>query len=332
MLQTRRPSQQAIEKTHPSRSLYCKTHSGFLSATPLDYNHTMLFRRPPSLLVLRSVCLAALFLLLFFSASAQKTPPSPSGRILLLPQTIVSGERATLAVLDANGRLTPRAAVVFSNGDRLITDATGRALFAAPLDPGVILGSIVGREGHIPVTILSPEETAAAAIEVASVPKIASLADRFEITGRGFCGDADANQITVSGEPAFVLASSPTSLVVLPPPDLQPGRASIDISCAKRNGPPLEIVFVALTLEADSSPLAPGVHRQLTVRVRGTRDKITLEARNLAPDIAELTGGNPIKAPSSGGAENLAHFEVVGRKRGSFMISIRLLTSVPRQH
>jgi hypothetical protein len=292
----------------------------------------MLVRRPPPLLVPRSLCLAAAFLALFFSTSAQKSPPSSAGRILLLPRTIISGERATLAVLDANGRLTPRAAVVFSNGDRLITDATGRALFVAPLNPGVIRGSIAGREGHIPVTILSPEETAAAAIQVTSVPKIASLADRFEITGRGFCGDADANQITVSGDPAFVLASSPTSLVVLPPPDLQPGRASVDISCAKRNGPPLEIVFVALTLEADSSPLAPGVHRQLTVRVRGTRDKVTLEAKNLAPDIAELQGGNPLQSSSSGGWENLAHFEIVGRKRGSFMISIRLLSSTPRPH
>jgi hypothetical protein len=289
----------------------------------------MLFRRPPSKLLQRSLYLAAAFLTFFYPASAQKSPPSLAGRILLLPRTIISGERATLAVLDANGRLTPRAAVVFSNGDRLITDATGRALFVAPLNPGVILGSIAGREAHIPVTILSPEETAPAAIQVTSVPKIASLADRFEITGRGFCGDADANQITVSGEPAFVLASSPTSLVVLPPPDLQPGRASVDISCAKRNGPPLEIVFVALTLEADSSPLAPGVHRQLTVRVRGTKDKVTLEAKNLASDIAELTGGNPLRASSSGGSENLAHFEVVGRKRGSFMISIRLLNSTP---
>ena len=122
-----------------------------------------------------------------------------------------------------------------------------------------------------------------------------------------------------------MLASSRTSLVVLPPADLEPGRASVDISCAKRYGPPLEVVFVALSLEADSSPLTPGVHRQLTVHVRGTRDKVTLEARNLAPDIAELTGGNPLQSSSSGGWENAAHFEIVGRKRGSFQISIRML-------
>lgn len=292
----------------------------------------MLFRRPPSLLVLRCLCLAAALSPLFFALSAQKSPPPSAGRILLLPRSIVVGDRATLSVLDVNGRLTPSAAVNFSNGDRLTTDATGRALFVAPLTPGVIFGSIVGHEGRVPVTILPPGESATNAIQVQSIPKIASITDRFEIAGLGFCGDADANQITVSGDPAFVLASSPTSLVVLPPTDLQPGRASVDISCAKRNGPPLEIVFVALTLEADSSPLTPGMHRQLTVRVRGTITKVGLEARNLAPDTADLTGGNPARASSSGGLENLARFEVVGRKRGNFLISIRLLSSTPRQH
>ncbi len=292
----------------------------------------MAFRRLPSQFVFRCVCLASVFVPGFSDTSAQKVAPPPAGRILLLPRTIVSGDRATLAVLDANGRLTPNAIVTFSNGDRVTTDATGRALFVAPLTPGVISGAIAGHGGRVPVTILPPGETAESAIQVSSIGKIASITDRFEIAGRGFCGDADANQITVSGYPAFVLASSPTSLVVLPPTDLQPGRASVDLSCAKRNGPPLEVVFVALTLEADSSPLTPGAHRQLTVRVRGTTTKIGLEAKNLAPDIADLTGGNPLRAPSSGGTENLAHFEVVGRKRGNFLISIRLLNSPPRSY
>jgi hypothetical protein len=64
--------------------------------------------------------------------------------------------------------------------------------------------------------------------------------------------------------------------------------------------------------------------------VRGTTTKIGLEAKNLTPDIADLTGGDSARASSSGGAENLAHFEVVGRKLGNFTISIRLLSSVPR--
>ncbi len=292
----------------------------------------MPFRRAPFLIVLRYLSLTAASLPLFFSASAQKPQRSSNGRTLLLPRTIVSGDRATLAVLDANGRLTPRASVTFSNGDSLTTDATGRALFVAPLTPGVIQGSIAGRSARVPVTILPTSETTSGPIQVDSIPSISSLTDRFEITGRGFCGDADANQLTISGNPAFVLASSPTALVVLPPADLQPGRASVDISCAKRNAPPLEVVFLALTLEADSSPLKPGVVRQLTVHVTGTRDKVTLEAKNLAPEIAELSGGNPLRISSSGGVENAAHFEIVGRKHGSFQIAIRLVNSTPHAH
>ena len=262
-------------------------------------------------------------------SQAQHPAPKASGaRILLLPRRIVSGERATLAVLDVNGRLTPGVTVNFSNGDRLTTDATGRALFVAPLNAGVIFGSIAGRTGRVTTAIVSPSEAASASMEVSSVPRVASLSDRFEILGRGFCGDADANQVSIAGQPAIVLASSPAALMVLPPTELQPGAAAVEVTCAKRQSPPFSVTFVGLELEADSSVLKPGEHRVLTVRARGTTAKIALEARNLAPDIAELSGGNPVRASSSGDAENLAKFEVVGRKNGSFLIAIRLVPSL----
>jgi hypothetical protein len=267
-----------------------------------------------------------------YSQAQQPAPATSRARILLLPRQIVSGERATLAVLDVNGRPTPGVTVNFSNGDRLTTDATGRALFVAPLNPGVIFGSIAGRTGRVATAILSPGEAASASMEISSVPQVASLSDRFEIFGKGFCGDADANQVNLAGQPAIVLASSPTALVVLPPTELQPGIAAVEVSCAKRQSPPFSVTFVGLELEADSSPLKPGEHRMLTVRVRGIVAKIALEARNLAPDVAELSGGNPARASSSGGAENLARFEVVGRKNGSFLISIRLVPSSGPPH
>src|SRR5262245_7583052 len=92
-------------------------------------------------------CLVAVLVLPH--AAAQQGPPAAAGRILLLPHRIVSGERATLAVLDANGRLTPGVAVSFSNGDKFTTDATGRALFVAPLNPGVVSVSIAGRTNRV---------------------------------------------------------------------------------------------------------------------------------------------------------------------------------------
>jgi hypothetical protein len=286
------------------------------------YNPLMSFRRS----CFPAAILSAAGCLFLGAALAQQAPSASGARILLVPRRIVSGERATLAVLDANGRLTPGVKVNFSNGDRLTTDTTGRSLFVAPLTPGVIFASIEGRPGRIPTAVLTAAEGASPAIEVSSAPRFASFRDRFELTGHGFCGDADANQVTIGGKAALVLASSPSSLIVLPSNDLEPGPAVVEVSCAKRSAPPFMITLVGLQLEADSSPLAPAEHRMLTVHAHGTTSKVGLEARNLAPDVAELAGGNPVRLSTSGGNKNFAQFEITGRKRGSFLISIRLLS------
>jgi hypothetical protein len=252
---------------------------------------------------------------------------------LLLPRRVVSGERATLAVLDVNGRLTPGVTVNFSNGDQLTTDATGRSLFVAPLTPGVVFGTIAGRVGRVTMVVITASESGnTSSIAVTSVPRIATLTDRFEISGAGFCGEADANQVTIGGQKALVLASSPASLTILPPAESAVGPQQVEITCAKRGAASFLTTLVSLGLEADSSPLAPGEHRTLTVRVRGTKTKVGLEAHNLAPDFAELSGGTLVRLFSSGGAGNLAHFEILGRKRGSFLISIRLIASAAAPH
>jgi hypothetical protein len=200
----------------------------------------------------------------------------------------------------------------------------------APLNPGVVFASLAGRAGQVATTILTPAEAASSSMEISSVPAVISLADRFEISGRGFCGDADANQVTIAGQRALVLASSPTSLLVLPPVEMKSGAAAVQISCAKQSAPAFLATFVALELNADSSPLKPGEHRILSVQVRGTISQIVLEARNLGPDVAELAGGNVVRRSTSGGANNVARFELVGRKRGSFLVSIRLAPRVRR--
>lgn len=269
--------------------------------------------------------LGSVWLTAVAGAAPQQAPPATAARILLLPRQIVSGETATLAVLDVNGRLTPGVTVSFSNGDTIVTNATGRARFVAPLNAGVIYATIATRPTRVYTTILSPTEASSITLRIDSVPRFASLADRFELGGRGFCGEADANNVRVGGKPALVLAASPTTLIVLPPSDADTGPAGVEVSCATRSATAVSITFLALALEADSSPLSPGEHRTLTVRVTGTKVRVPLEARNLSPEITELTGGNPAKASSSGGAENAAQFDLVGRVRGNFLISVRLL-------
>ncbi len=277
----------------------------------------------------------ALFLLLLpFAASsrAQEAPSASGARILLLPKKLVSGERATLAVLDVNGRLTPGVTVEFSNGEKFKTDATGRALFVAPLNTEKIYAAIQGRPGRVSTTVVTAADSPLASQDVLLVPRIASLSDRMEIIGHGFCGDADANHVTIGGLPGLVLASSPAYLAVLPPTDMDPGPAQVQVSCAQRSSPAFTVVFVALDLDASSAPLAPGEHRTLTVRVKGTTAKVTLEARNLAPEVADMQGGTTVRALSAGGADNVARFELQGKQRGSFVISIRLATPAAAPH
>src|ERR1700680_4754412 len=92
----------------------------------------------------RAVVFPSLCALLFACAAIAQQAPNPAGaRILLLPRRIVSGERATLAVLDVNGRLTPGVTVAFSNGDRVTTDQSGGALVVAPLNPGALFVAFV---------------------------------------------------------------------------------------------------------------------------------------------------------------------------------------------
>jgi len=242
-----------------------------------------------------------------------------------MPRKLVTGERATLAVLDGNGRLTPGVDVQFSDGEKVTTDATGRALFVAALNPGTLSAAIAGRTGRVSSAILSPPSLPASLEVVTAAPGVASLSDRFELAGAGFCGDADANQVSIAGLPGLVLASSPASLAILPPSQLEPGPAQIKVSCGQKAARPFTVVFVSLELEARSGSLAPGERRSLVVRVRGSTAKVSLEARNLSREVADLTGGAAVRATSGGGADNTAQFEVVGKKRGDFAITIRLL-------
>jgi hypothetical protein len=275
------------------------------------------------------VLVFALIAALSAFAENPSAPLAKNARILLLPRKMISGNRITLAVLDVNGRLTPGVTVAFSNGDRVITGSTGRGAFVAPLTTGVLYATIQGRAGRINTMVLPATTDTSSSLSMQG-PHFASLSDRFELQGHGFCGDADKNVVQVNGRPALVLASSSESLTVLPPEDLDPGPADVTVACNRAPASAARIIFLSLSLEADSSPLQPGQQRTLSVRVAGSEEKVMLEARNLAPDIAELAGGNPARGISSGGAENFARFPLTGKQRGNILVSIRLVPSAIR--
>ena len=260
---------------------------------------------------------------------AQQVPLAKNARILLVPRKMITGDRTTLAALDMNGRLTPGVTIAFSNGDHVTTNSTGRGVFVAPLTPGVLYATIQGRPGRIPTLIIPPPADRSDS-QAMQGPHFASLSDRFELQGHGFCGDADKNVVQVNGRAAFVLAASSEAMTVLPPEELDAGPAEVSVSCNKNAASWARVTFLSLSLEADNSPLQPGQKRTLTVRIGGTPEKAMLEARNLAPEVADLAGGNPARVTSSGGTENLAQFPLTGKKHGNILVSIRLLPGAVR--
>ena len=277
----------------------------------------------------RTVVLLFTGIALPYSVVGQPAPSAKNARILLLPRKMVSGDRTTLAVLDFGGRLTPNVTVAFSNGDHVTTNSTGRATFVAPLTQGVLYATIQGRAGRVQTEVIAASANQGPT-RIDRAPHFASLSDRFELQGHGFCGDADKNVVQINGQPSLVLASSSESLAVLPPADLDPGPAEVSVSCNKSDAGWTRIVLLALSLEADTSPLKAGQKRTLSVRISGTTERVTLEARNLAPEVAALDGGNPARTTSSGGAQNLAVFPLTGKQHGNILVSIRLLAGVVR--
>ncbi len=279
---------------------------------------------------LRSIAISVLLAAsLATVANGQHEPAAKNARILLLPRKMVSGDRATLAVLDVNGRLTPGVTIAFSNGDHVTTNATGRGIFVAPLTQGVLFANIQGRPGRVH-TVVEAASANGNAAEIIQAPHFASLSDRFEMQGHGFCGDADKNVVQINGQPALVLAASSESMTVLPPEDLDAGPADVSVACNHGQAGLAHIALLSLSLEADHSPMQPGGKRTLRVRIAGSQEKVMLEARNLAPEVAELDGGNPARAISSGGAENAAVFPLTGKQRGNVLVSIRLLPGAVR--
>ncbi len=257
-------------------------------------------------------------------ARAQVVPRESAGAIVL-PRKLVAGKRATLALLDAEGRLKPRAVVEFTGGGRVTTDETGRATFTAPAEPGVLLAHLSGGALEASTAVVAPPENAPDGVQVLEYPHVVSFHDRFAIDGWGFRGDAETDHVLLGDQPALVLAASPVSLVVLPGPKSVVGPTQLVIEVGGRSPGPVPLTLVSLEMVPPGKALAAGEKANLTVRVQGSAQRLVLEARNLTPDIVDLPRGNFARVTTRGGAENTATIEMVGLRTGDFSISVHLV-------
>jgi len=269
--------------------------------------------------------LPALCFLAVSTAFAQA--PAPSSTIIL-PQQLVAGQPATLAVLASDGRLAAGVDVEFSGGKRVTTDATGRAAFRAPDAPGVMIARLAGASVSATATVVAAAGEAAEGVQVLQSPRLVMLGEPFGIRGTGFRGEADANRVHVNDKPAAVLAASPAALVVLPASGTSPGLAQFVVEVQGRSPGPVPIRLVAVDLVFEKGRLATGEKAPLAVRVRGSEQPLELEICNVTPGVVRLTNGDVQRVHTGGGPENAARVEMEGVRAGDFSISARLVPAV----
>jgi hypothetical protein len=260
--------------------------------------------------------------------------PAHAPGTIVLPEKIVAGAPATLAVLDAGGRLVPGAAVELSPGAEVTTDATGRAAFSAPGLPGVLSARQKDNEAVFTVPVISlPKESSdtesagAGTPAPASLvfPRIVALGARCVLQGSGFRGDASGDRVLFGDEPALVLAASPVSLVVLPNPRTSLGVVSLAVQAGSRPLGSKPVTVVSLSVTGPAKPLAAGEMGTLTVRVSGSTERLVVEVRNLSPEVIKIPRGDPARVATSGGEPNAATVLVAGVKPGDYAVSARIV-------
>jgi hypothetical protein len=264
------------------------------------------------------LCIAACVL-----PAAQVPPPRESrAGTIVLPPRLAARQLATLAVLDADGRLVPGATVELPGGKKVTTNQTGRATFTAPAAASAFLAKFP--DGSVMTAAANVKTVPASGIEVTQVLSFVSLRDRFVVRGHGFRGDADANHVTLGGEAALVLASSPESLVLLPSPKTPPGPAkvAIEVAGAATAAP---VTVVAFEFSPGEQPVALETKSRLLVRAIGTDRPLAIEVRNLSPGTVHFLSGDHERLKTLGGEENAAAFDVQGVVPGGFSFAVRLL-------
>lgn len=274
----------------------------------------------------RGLIFALVVALSFFTGSAAVAQNS-AGASIVLAGKLLAGGRATLAVLDAEGRLAPGVEVEFSGGRRKATDATGRLTFQVPGVLGILRVSLSGQTANASATVLEPPQENTDALQILDVRRLVTIGEQFSISGVGFSGAADENHVLVGGEPAIVLAASPVELVCLAAAKVATGPSQLSVEIGGRSAGPAPVTLVNLKISADKSELKAGEQGRLIVHILGTEEPVEIEARSLSPGVVQFVAGGVERQTSQGGARNDASFEMLGVAGGEFAVEARIVPS-----
>jgi hypothetical protein len=272
--------------------------------------------------ILVCITCGCLFVICAPPAGAQSISATTWTVSIVLPPRLVAGQPATLAVLGVDGRLAEGIAVDLGKGQRVKTDKTGRAFFTAPADAPLLIATAAGNSA----AALIDAPAAGSGEQGASVAPVVSQVDRFSVCGGGFRGDVDANRVSINGERAFVLASSPECIVVLASPRALPGPAKLAIGAAGAQWS-ATTTLASLHFDPPLPPLVPEQRSKLALHVQGTDQALRVWVENQTPGVLRFLRGNRQEVLTSGGAQNSADIEVQAVATGDFSFRGRILAA-----
>lgn len=270
-----------------------------------------------------------------FAAARQaaKPRPVPSPRQIILPPKLLAAAQATLAVLDAQGRLLSGVVVELPEGQWVTTDSTGRAIFLAMDHPGLVVARVAAGQIATTAMVVAPARPASTPgagesslpAKLVSYQRVLAIHDRFILQGTGFRAAADANHVYLNGDPCLVVASSPLGLVALPGPGVPVGDVTLHVTAGGVDAGQFPVSAVLLEFSGPAEAPNAGSTGQLIVRARGTTEPLLVEVRNGSPAVIQLSQGNLQRLKTSGGEENIAPVEMKFVSDGNYSVSARLV-------
>jgi hypothetical protein len=223
-----------------------------------------------------------------------------------------------LAVLGVDGKLASDVTVELGSGERVTTDASGRASFAAP-SGNVLIAKASGSSAAALVDISPPENSK----DEIWAPTIASTREPFIICGSRFRSEADTNHVRFNGKPSLVIAASPECLSVMANSKAVPGPAQISVQTPSGQWT-AQTTLVALAPEFPKPALLPGQKGRLMVRARGSEQPLRIFVANQTPGVLRFLRGDLQELLTSGGADNCAPVEVAAIRSGDFSFDARI--------
>lgn len=264
-------------------------------------------------------------------AQPAQTVSAPAPATIVMPRTLIAGSRATLAVLDADGRLVPGAAVGVSGVGEIKTDLSGRAVFTVPGQASSVIASLENSGASVNAPVVPADArggAGATAVQVREVPSVIAVGEPFGVEGGGFNGDASEDRVLIGGQNVMVLAASPVSLVALANGTAPVGDGQLAVMVQGRSANARPVTLVSVDLAGPSKALSVGETADFAVRVAGCTKPLLVQVTNATPDVIELPGGNSRRLVTSGGESNAASLEAVSLRAGDYSLSARLLTVV----